>query len=105
MYREWKAGEKVIFAVREARSDGFFSDLMSNAFYWIMRKMVDKSMPRGGFDIYMIDRDVRDQLVKMNDKNSNINLQLMWWASIPKNCTMCAVPGRSGGPAGLSRRR
>lgn len=84
MYREWKAGEKVIFAVREARSDGFFNDLMSNAYYWVMRKMVDSSMPKGGFDIYMIDKDVKDQIVKMNDKNSNINLQLMWLGFHPK---------------------
>lgn len=84
MYKEWKAGEKVLFAVREARSDGFFSDMMSNAFYWIMRKMVDNSMPKGGFDIYMIDKDVKDQIVQMNDKNSNIALQLMWLGFHPK---------------------
>lgn len=84
MYKEWKTGEKVLFAVREARSDGIFNDMMSDAFYWIMRKMVDNSMPKGGFDIYMIDKYVKDQIVKMNDKNSNIALQLMWLGYHPK---------------------
>jgi dolichol-phosphate mannosyltransferase len=46
--------------------------------------MVDNSMPKGGFDIYMIDKDVKDQIVKMNDKNSNIALQLMWLGFHPK---------------------
>lgn len=84
MYKEWKNGEKVLFAVREARSDGFFSDMMSNVYYWVMRKMVDSSMPKGGFDIYMIDKDVKNQIVQMNDKNSNIALQLMWLGFHPK---------------------
>lgn len=84
MYKEWKNGEKVLFAVREARRDGFFSDMMSNVYYWVMRKMVDSSMPKGGFDIYMIDKDVKDQIVQMNDKNSNIALQLMWLGFHPK---------------------
>lgn len=84
MYKEWKKGEKVLFAVREARSDGFLSDMMSNMYYWVMRKMVDGSMPKGGFDIYMIDKAVKDQIVMMNDKNSNIALQLMWLGFHPK---------------------
>ena len=84
MYKEWKNGEKGLFAVREARRDGFFSDMMSNVYYWVMRKMVDSSMPKGGFDIYMIDKDVKDQIVQMNDKNSNIALQLMWLGFHPK---------------------
>ncbi len=84
MYKEWKNGEKVLFAVREARSDGAFSDMMSNMYYWVMRRMVDRNMPKGGFDIYMIDKDVKDQIVLMNDKNSNIALQLMWLGFHPK---------------------
>lgn len=84
MYKEWKKGEKVLFAVREARSDGAINDMMSNIYYYVMRKMVDNSMPKGGFDVYMIDKDVKDQIVKMNDKNSNIALQLMWLGFHPK---------------------
>lgn len=85
MYREWKNGEKMIFAVREDRNDGFMNDFFSNAYYFIMRKMVVHSMPKGGFDIYMIDKRVRDKIVKMNDKNSNIALQLMWLGFHPKH--------------------
>lgn len=84
MYKQWKNGEKILFAVREARHDGIINDFMSNAFYWVMRKTVDSSMPKGGFDIYMIDKDVKDQIVQMNDKNSNIALQLMWLGFHPK---------------------
>lgn len=84
MYHEWKKGEKVLFAVRTARNDSVIGDMMSSLYYFIMRKMVDKAMPKGGFDIYMIDKDVKDQIVAMNDKNSNIALQLMWLGFHPK---------------------
>lgn len=84
MYKEWKKGEKVLYAVRESRKDGLFNDMMSNMYYWMMRRMVDRNMPKGGFDIYMMDKDVKDQIVQMNDKNSNIVLQLMWLGFTPK---------------------
>lgn len=84
MYQEWKKGEKVILAVREARSDGFINDLFSNTYYLIMRKLIIHSMPKGGFDVYMIDKQVKDQIVAMDDKNSNIGLQLMWLGFRPK---------------------
>lgn len=84
MYREWKRGEKTIFAVREGRDDSFWGDIASNIYYWIVRKMIDHTMPKGGFDIYMLDKDVKEQIVRMNDKNSNIALQLMWLGFHPK---------------------
>lgn len=84
MYQEWKKGEKVLFAVREARSDGFVNDFFSDTYYFIMRKLIIHSMPKGGFDVYMIDRHVKNQIVAMNDKNSNIALQLMWLGFHPK---------------------
>ena len=84
MYNEWKSGEKVIFAVREARKDSFIGDCMSNLYYYVMRKTVDGNMPKGGFDIYMIDKNVKDKVVKMNDKNSPISLQLIWLGFQPK---------------------
>lgn len=84
MYNEWKNGEKMVFAVREARKDGVFGDLFSNLYYFFMRKMVDPEMPKGGFDIYLMDRAIAQKIVEMNDKNSPIVLQLMWLGYHPK---------------------
>lgn len=84
MYNEWKNGEKMVFAVREARKDSVFGDLFSNLYYFFMRKMVDPKMPKGGFDIYLMDRTIAQKIVEMNDKNSPIVLQLMWLGYHPK---------------------
>ncbi len=84
MYREWQKGEKIVFAVREARKDNFVGDIFSNLYYYAIRKMVNPDMPKGGFDVYMMDRDVANRIVEMNDKNSPIVLQLLWLGYHPK---------------------
>ena len=84
MYDEWKKGEKVLLAVRKSRNDSLIGDFFSNFYYVIMRKMVDKNMPKGGFDVYLIDKEVKDHLIQMNEKNSPLPLQLLWLGYHPK---------------------
>lgn len=84
MYHEWKRGEKIVLAVRERRSDSFFGDIASNLYYYFVRKFVDRNMPKGGFDIWLMDKEVKKHILQMNDKNSNIGLQLLWLGFHPK---------------------
>ena len=84
MYREWKRGEKIVLAVRNSRHDSIFGDMAANLYYLFVRKLVDKSMPKGGFDIWLMDKEVKNQILQMNDKNSNIGLQLLWLGFHPK---------------------
>ena len=78
MYEKWKDGNKVVLAVRNSRQDPFVSRCFSNLYYKIMRRMAFTQMPEGGFDTYMIDRQVRDEVLVMKEKNSTISLQLLW---------------------------
>lgn len=78
MYEKWKDGEKAIIAVRDSRKDSFFTSLFSNIYYSLVRKMITKDMPKGGFDTYLIDRTIIDLLVMQSDRNSPITLQLLW---------------------------
>lgn len=78
MYEHWKKGAKSVIAVREARNDSVMTNLFSNIYYGLVRKMITKNMPKGGFDTYLIDRTIIDHLVRQNDKNSPITLQLLW---------------------------
>ncbi len=84
MYHAWKHGEKSVLAVRESRHDSFLGDRISNLFYFFVRKLVDRTMPKGGFEIGLIDKDVKNQILQMNDKNSNIGLQLLWLGFHPQ---------------------
>lgn len=84
MYQAWKAGAKVVLAVREKRNDSGVTNLTANLYYRIIRKMVQKNMPKGGFDIYLIDRQVADLILQMQERNSPITLQILWTGFEPK---------------------
>ena len=84
MYQAWKAGAKVVLAVREKRNDSIITNFTSNLYYQIIRKMVQKNMPKGGFDIYLIDRQVANLILKMQERNSPMTLQILWTGFEPK---------------------
>ena len=42
----------IVFGVRGERSDPWLSELASNLFWFLYRKLVVKDMPRGGVDIF-----------------------------------------------------
>lgn len=78
MYESWKKGNRVVLAVRSDREEGFRQKLFANIYYWIVRKFVISSMPKGGFDCYLIDRKVIETLKALNETNSAITLQILW---------------------------
>lgn len=78
MYNKWKDGSKSVIAVREARNDSRITNLCSDIYYWLVKKIVIPDMPKGGFDTYLLDRKVADRILSINDKNSPITLQVLW---------------------------
>ena len=62
MYRLWKKGSKVIIPYREKRDDGFLNDLFSNTYYKIINRLSEITFPKGGADMFFIDREVIDIL-------------------------------------------
>ena len=78
LYESWKRGNKVVYAVREERDDPALKKFFANIYYAIVRKFIDKNMPRGGFDCYLLDRQVIEVLLGMEEKNSSLTLQVLW---------------------------
>jgi len=77
MYDSWKKGNKVVIAVREERDDSAIKKFFANAYYAIVRKFIDKNMPVGGFDCYLLDRQVIEVLKMLDEKNSALTLQVL----------------------------
>ncbi|MEG0019572.1 MAG: glycosyltransferase family 2 protein [Oscillospiraceae bacterium] len=75
MYSSWQRGNNVVLAVRKGREDKSF---FSSAYYWITRKFALENMPKGGFDVFLIDRKVIEVLEKLDEKNSAITGQILW---------------------------
>lgn len=60
MYRLWEGGEKVIIPHRKNRDDGTLNDLFSSTYYKFMNKFSEIQFPKGGADLFFVDREVVD---------------------------------------------
>ena len=78
MYESWKRGNKVVLALRRSRDENPVKVFFANLYYGIVRKLVNKNMPRGGCDCYLIDRKVIEVLERLDEKNSSLTLQVLW---------------------------
>lgn len=78
MYESWKKGNKVVIAVRKERDDSAVKKFFANMYYSIVRKFIDKNMPSGGFDCYLLDRQVIKVILMLDEKNSALTLQVLW---------------------------
>lgn len=78
MYESWKKGNKVVLAVREERDDSFATKFFAGLYYKLMQKFANKNMPSGGCDCYLLDRQVIEVLLKLDEKNSSLTLQVLW---------------------------
>ena len=78
MYEKWKQGNKVVLAVRRSRDENKVKIFFANLYYAIVRKFVNKNMPEGGCDCYLIDRKVIEVLERLDEKNSSLTLQVLW---------------------------
>ncbi|MBR4668352.1 MAG: glycosyltransferase family 2 protein [Butyrivibrio sp.] len=78
MYESWKRGNKVVLAIRESRDENAVKKFFAGCYYWLVRKTINKEMPQGGCDCYLVDRQVIKVLQMMDEKNSSLTLQVMW---------------------------
>lgn len=78
MYESWKRGNKVVLAIRESRDENPFKKFFAGCYYYLVRKTINKDMPQGGCDCYLVDRQVIEVLQMMDEKNSSLTLQVMW---------------------------
>lgn len=78
MYGSWEKGNRVVLAVRSDREENISQKIFANMYYWLIRKFALSSMPKGGFDCYLIDRKVIEVLKLLDETNSALTLQILW---------------------------
>jgi dolichol-phosphate mannosyltransferase len=78
MLTQWQAGYKVVLAVRADRQESFFQKFFSNSYYNLMRRFARPNMPRGGFECFLIDRQVINVITQIEEKNSTLMGQILW---------------------------
>lgn len=78
MVERWKKGYNVVLAVRGDREESKSQTLFANLYYDMVRKMMLKTMPKGGFDVYLVDRKVINVLTSLDETNSALTGQILW---------------------------
>lgn len=78
MVKEWQNGYNVVLAVREGREESKQQTLFANLYYTMVRKTALPNMPKGGFDVYLLDRKVINVLLALDEKDSALTGQILW---------------------------
>ncbi len=65
----WRAGDEVVYAVRESRADQTWTArLLSRAFYAVFDRLSEVPVPRGAGDFRLLDRQVVDVINRMPER-------------------------------------
>lgn len=68
----------VVIGTRGKRADPFLSRLSSNVFWALYRRWVQPEIPKGGVDVFGCSKQVRDELLRLDESNSSLVGLLFW---------------------------
>jgi glycosyltransferase involved in cell wall biosynthesis len=85
MYNHWKSGIKLIVGNRSDREESFSQKSFSNLYHKLIKKFALKNIPEVGFDYVFFDKQLKDQVVEINEKNTN-TLYLLAWLNYEMLC-------------------
>ncbi len=78
MIHHWENGVKAVFAVRQDRDEPFLQKKFSNVYYSLIRKFAIDDYPSGGFDFFLIDRQIVNEVNRIKEKNTNPMALIFW---------------------------
>ncbi len=83
MLAHWRAGAKAVLAARTDREEGWLQSSLANSYYWLLGRLALPGYPAGGFDFVLVDRQLRDDLVRIREKNTNFMSLIFWLGYSP----------------------
>jgi glycosyltransferase involved in cell wall biosynthesis len=74
MVQEWISGSEVVICYRETHSTSFFNKITSKIAYRLLLPRV----PRGGFDVALLDRRALHAVLSINERNRFYQYDILW---------------------------
>jgi len=68
----------ILFGQRESRNDPWLKTLFSDLYWSSYKKFIEPSIPKGGVDIFAINKKAKGELLKIEEPNSSLIAQLFW---------------------------
>ena len=79
MIEKWRAGAKVVWAVRGAHArESWCNKLAARLYYQLMRRYAIADLPRTGADFLLMDRVVMDALHVAPERNTSLLALIQW---------------------------
>lgn len=82
MLNAYEEGSQLVCAVRKSRDEHGLSVIFSRITHKLIKRFINPEYPSGGFDFYLMDKSVRDDLLSMSEKNCQPQISLLW-LSVP----------------------
>ena len=82
MIEKWEQGYKIVACERIEREDGFLAKFVSFVFYNLIHSLINE-IPRGGFDYFLLDKIVYKQMLALDERNSFIQADILWFGYKP----------------------
>lgn len=84
MLAAWRQGSKVVLAARSSRDDSPLTQILADTFYALFRRLAVKSMPKHGFDFFLIDRQLVNLINQIQESNVYLMGLILWLGFDPK---------------------
>lgn len=78
MYDYWIKGLKLVLANREGREDPFLSKFFASLYQKLIKKYALSNIPDGGFDFCLFDKQLKEDVLAIKEKNTNSLYLLVW---------------------------
>lgn len=78
MIKRWEGGAKFVLGERQEREETRRHQLVSGIYWNLVRRFAFPEFPNMGYDFCLLDRQVVDDINRINEKNSSIFVLIYW---------------------------
>jgi dolichol-phosphate mannosyltransferase len=96
MVAAWEQGARFVMGERLAREESPPHQLVSGMYWRIIRRFAFPDFPRMGYDFCLLDRQVVEDLNRINEKNSSIFVLIYWLGYRPVRLPITRQARRRG---------
>jgi glycosyltransferase involved in cell wall biosynthesis len=79
LYKNYLKGFKLVIANRVDRED---NSILSSLYHWTIKNYGISKIPSGGFDLMLFDNCIKEEVMRISEKNTN-NVYLISWLGYP----------------------
>lgn len=78
MFKRFKDDVRVVWGIRSNRENEGMSAIFSNIYYHLVKAFALSNMPEGGVDYCLLDRQVAEDVINAEDKNTSLFGLILW---------------------------